>query len=443
MRTFSRVEAREGSAALLPILSERPAFLPRALDIAPAAQRYAVLVATLVAIFTFFVLQVLHGAVPGTGADLRAVLRAARAANHGHDIYAPALQFLDRTNLRQILKMSTTPYVYPPPLALLTLPLTALPLRLAFAVWDALNVTMLAILFVAVIRLSRARAFRELVCLSLIYGFFPLDMGLGNGQIDLTITVLCLSSYLLYRRGRLTSAGIILGTIALIKPTVGIILLYFILRRAWPLVRAFIGTAAAGICLSIVTVGPAMVWEYREVVAGWANAFGVLPLNQSLHGQLSRLLAPALDREPSGLAALLLLACEGIFPLIAALLTWRLLRQPEPHDRRTGVLQFYAVLSVLMLGAPFTENMHLTWLLPGIGILLVGIAQQPRRPRHIVGFFAFLMLALPLAEKISWGAKANLVGRLASGIDGYGLTALCIVLCMVAFGSSARRFALP
>ncbi|MGH2345806.1 MAG: glycosyltransferase 87 family protein, partial [Chloroflexota bacterium] len=179
MRTFSRVEAREGTAVLLPILGERPAFIPRALDLAPPAQRYAVLVAVLVAIGTFLILQVLHGAVPGTGADLRAVLRAARTAEHGHDIYAPALQFLDRGNLRQILKMSTTPYVYPPPLALLTRPLTVLPMRLDFALWDALNVTMLAILFVAVIRLSKARAFRELVVLSLIYGFFPLDMGLG------------------------------------------------------------------------------------------------------------------------------------------------------------------------------------------------------------------------------------------------------------------------
>ncbi|MGH2345841.1 MAG: hypothetical protein ACRDG4_11485, partial [Chloroflexota bacterium] len=105
-------------------------------------------------------------------------------------------------------------------------------------------------------------------------------------------------------------------------------------------------------------------------------------------------------------------------------------------------LRFYAVLSVLMLGAPFTENMHLTWLLPGIGILLVIIAQQPHRPRHMVGFIAFLMLALPLAEKVSWGAGANLGGRFASGMDCYGLTALCIVLCLVAFGSARRPGAL-
>ena len=263
MRTFSEVGGRDGTTTLLPGLGERAGLFTRALDVARPAQRLAIPVAVSVAIFTFLVLQVLHRVVPGTGADLRAVLRAAATARHGRDIYAPALQFLDQGNMRQILKMSITPYVYPPPLALLARPLTDLPMRTALALWDALNVSMLAVLFVSVIRLSRARTFRELVFVAFLYGFFPLDMGLGNGQVDLTITALCLATYLLYRHGRLGTAGVVLGAIALIKPTVGIILLYFILRRAWPLVRAFAGTALVGICLSLATVGPTVVWEYR------------------------------------------------------------------------------------------------------------------------------------------------------------------------------------
>jgi hypothetical protein len=436
LRTFGEVAGRDGITTLLPNLGERADIITRIFGGARAAQRLAIPVAVSVAIFTFLVLQLLHRVVPGTGADLRAVLRAATTARQGHDIYTPALQFLNQGNMLQILKMSTTPYVYPPPLALLTRPLTALPIHTAMAIWDALNVSMLAILFVSVIRLSRARTFKELVFVALLYGFFPLNMGLGNGQIDLTITALCLATYLLYRHGRLGTAGLVLGAIALIKPTVGIILLYFILRRAWPLVRAFAGTTLAGIGVSLVTVGPTVVWEYREVAMGWANAFGVLPLNQSIHGQLSRLFAPGLDQQATGVPGALLFVGECAFPLAAAFAAYRLLRRPEPTDLRIGILQYYAVLSLLMLGTPFTENMHLTWLLPGIGILLVSVGRERRpRPRDILAILAFFALALPLAERISWAAGSNPAGRLSSGIDCYGLIALSVVLCRSAFGS--------
>jgi hypothetical protein len=417
-------------------------FVP--LERAAPAQRYAVLVAVLVSLGTFLFLQVLHAVVPETGADFRAVLTAATIQAHGQDIYGPALHFLAQPNLRHILGMTDTPFVYPPPLAILARPLTEIPPRLALAFWDAVNLSMLAVLVVMIVRISRARAFRELVLISAIYGFFPLDMGLGNGQIDLTITLSLLASYVLYRRGNQTAAGVLLACITLIKPTVGIIVVYFLLRKAWPLLRAYVTTGLVGVAISLRAVPLAVAWEYRKVASGWANAFGVLPLNQSWHGQVSRLLAPALDRQPTGLGGVLLLLTEGLFPVIAAAVAWRLLRRPEPGDLRAGLLQFYAILTVLLLGIPFTENMHLTWLLPGIAFLFVTMAQQPRwRPWHAAAVISYLVLALPFAERITWSAGANWWGRLASGMDCYGLTALSVVMCLVAFGTSPRTLHMP
>lgn len=439
MRTNTQTLAREDLAPNLNVVQEWPTVVTAAQQRTPPAQKYAVLVAVLVALGTFFFLQVLHAVVPGTGADFRAVLSAADRQAHGQDIYAPALHFLAQPDLRHILGMTTTPFVYPPPLAVLTRPLTAIPPRIALAIWDAFNLSMLAFLMVTIVRVSRARAFRELVLISAIYGFFPLDMGLGNGQIDLTITLVCLASYLLYRRGNQAAAGVLLAAITLIKPTVGIIVVYFLLRKAWPLLRAYVLAGLGGVAISLLAVPPAVAWEYRKVASGWANAFGVLPLNQSWHGQLSRMLAPALDREPTGLNSTLLLLSEGVFPLIAAFVAWRLLRRPEPRDLRGGLLQFYAVLSVLLLGIPFTENMHLTWLLPGVAFLFVTMAQQPCwRPWHTAAVISYMVLALPFAESVTWSAGADWLGRLASGVDCYGLTALSVVMCLVAFGASPR-----
>ncbi len=280
LRRNTQTLIREESARSVNVVQEWSGTAPATLQRTPPAQRYAVLVAVLVAVGTFFFLQVLHALVPETGADFRAVLAAADRQAHSRDIYAPALSFLAQPNLRHILGMTTTPFVYPPPLAVLTRPLTAIPPRLALAIWDACNLTMLAILMVMIVRISRARAFRELVLISAIYGFFPLDMGLGNGQIDLTITLFCLSSYLLYRRGNQAAAGVLLAAITLIKPTVGIIVVYFLLRRAWPLLRAYVLTGLGGVALSLLAVPPAVAWEYRKVASGWANAFGVFALNQ-------------------------------------------------------------------------------------------------------------------------------------------------------------------
>ncbi|HXT37257.1 MAG TPA: glycosyltransferase family 87 protein [Chloroflexota bacterium] len=435
MSTNVRIAAREERVAGLNLVQTRSTLTFAPLERTAPAQRLAVRVAVLVSLGTFLFLQVLHGIVPETGADFRAVLTAANSQAHGQDIYGPALHFLAQPNLRHILGMTDTPFVYPPPLAVLARPLTELPPRLSLALWDALNLSMLAVLVVMIVRISRARAFRELVLISAIYGFFPLDMGLGNGQIDLTITLSLLVSYVLYRRGHQTAAGVLLACITLIKPTVGIIVVYFLLRKAWPLLRAYVVTGLVGVAISLRAVPLAVAWEYRKVAAGWANAFGVLPLNQSWHGQVSRILAPALDHEPTGLSGILLLLTEGLFPLIAVLVAWRLLRRPEPGDLRTGLLQFYAILTVLLLGIPFTENMHLTWLLPGVAFLFVTMAQQPRwHPWHAAAVTAYLVLALPFAEMITWSAGANWWGRLASGMDCYGLTALSVVMCLVAFG---------
>jgi hypothetical protein len=230
----------------------------------------------------------------------------------------------------------------------------------------------------------------------------------------------------------------VLGLIALIKPTVGIILLYFVFRRAWPLVHAFVAAVAVGIGLSLVAVGTSVLWEYRTVAAGWANAFGVLPLNQSMHGEVSRLLAPALDMAPTGISGMFSLCSEIALPFGTALIAWRLLRGAEPVELRLGLFQYYAAFSLLLLGIPFTENMHLSWLLPGIGLLFAHMAQDRSwHPWHAGAVLAYLVLALPFAEWISWRAGATLLGRLSSGLDLYALIALCAVFCTVAFGKSA------
>ncbi|MDB5077256.1 MAG: hypothetical protein JWO42_3435, partial [Chloroflexi bacterium] len=234
----------------------------------PIAQRMAIPVAIAVSLFTYVFLQVLHHIVGATGADFRAVLRGAVDLRAGRDIYAPALHFLSAGNLRGILHMYSTPYVYPPPLALVMRPLTALDPQRALMLWDLLNVTLQGVMFVLVVRLSNARTFFQLCLVAAIYGFFPLNMDLGNGQIDLFITVVGLLSFLFYRSGRLRLAGLLVGAAILIKPTIAVLLLFFAVRRAWRLVLWCCGAVGAGVVVSAMAVGLPVLWEYRTVATG-------------------------------------------------------------------------------------------------------------------------------------------------------------------------------
>jgi hypothetical protein len=323
-------------------------------------------------------------------------------------------------------------------LAALMRPFTAVPPAVALAVWDAVSVSVLAALFVLIVRLSAATSLRQLLMVGLLYGFYPLDMSLGTGQIDALIALLALVSFLLYRADRPRWAGIVLACIALIKPTVGALILFYCCRRAWPVVAAFAATVAAGIAASAAVAGSAVLWEYREVAVGWADAFGVLPLNQSIHGLVARLLAPAVDRPPVGVAGDVSLALEALLVVAAGALTVCLLRGGEPAEIRLGALQYYAAFSVLLLGIPFTENTHLTWLLPGVGVLLVLVAQQrSRQVWHALFFAAYGVLALPITEISVWHAGSSILGRLSSGSECYGLAILTACMAYAAFAPTA------
>ena len=391
-----------------------------------------------VAVFTFVVLQVLHKLLPATGADFRAMLRGAHDVSLGRNLYSPALKFLADGHLRSILQMPVTLYVYPPPLAILLRPLNSIPTSVALTLWDAINVSLLAYIFGRIVRISRAESFKDLLLIGTVYGFYPMNMGLGMGQVDILLMLMGFTSYLSFRRGHCGRAGLLLGCMALVKPTLAVLLLFFLARKAFPILISFTLTLFVGAMISIAAVGVHTLWEYRTVAVGWSEQFGVLPLNQSLHGLVLRVLSPRLDAAPAGTATWIATGLEGLVFLLAALLVLRLLRNGEPVRERDGALQFYAAFSILLLGQPFTENLHFAWMIPGFGLLFVVVARERGWSRwHAILTCAYLCLASPLAEAICWGASASWLGRIASGSECYCIMAISLVFCRQAFGRRA------
>jgi hypothetical protein len=179
---------------------------------------------------------------------------------------------------------------YGPLLHVITLPLFACSsLRSAYIAWLFVNY-----LFVAVTALvamwivddgkpTRATAF---VVIVVFCNFNPLYEALTQRTIELCELMLLFIAYALYRRQRVVTCGMAIGTAVMMKFLPLIYLPWLVLKRQW---RALFAAIAVIVPIAIVT----------ELVLGWRNS-GILiqlghgsfiqtELNQSLAGTIVRL----------------------------------------------------------------------------------------------------------------------------------------------------------
>ena len=89
---------------------------------------------------------------------------------------------------------------------------------------------------------------------------------------------------------------------------------------------------------------------------------------------------------------------------------------------------------MLLLGLPFTENLHFTWLLPGLALLYghgEGAALEPLASSHDR---RLPDTCLPFAEMVCWSAGTSWTGRLSSSAETY-CCVLALAFCRSAFFS--------
>lgn len=148
-------------------------------------------------------------------------------------------------------------YVYPPLLADLLLPLTAVDLKTATGIWLVTNGFFLLLTALLVIRLLRIPVFSAKAALVAvpIFCFTPALQCLVDGQITIFLLLLWAAGMVLYREDRLYAAGAIFALATAIKLTPALVLLPFLIWRTWRFVGAFVATLAglALLCLWVDT----------------------------------------------------------------------------------------------------------------------------------------------------------------------------------------------
>lgn len=271
--------------------------------------------------------------------------------------------------------LSGLPYLYPPSLAEGMIPFTQLPCGEVAQAWRLLGIVLwggvTALLAVQLMRAWPRRlsilAASLAVTLSLLC--FPLQDGLGLGQVTLPLLALLAIVPALDRRGRWgqLGAGALLAVAAAVKVLPVALLLYWALRRRW---HALLGALVVGsmlLALAFVVSGPTALLAMRGAHLGVPGP----DLNFSLW------VLPG-----AGWSAAALVGSVTLGTVVAA---------PRRGDARLG---YGWMLVALLLCGPLTWWNYTTWLLP----TLVWCAARipPTRWRHLPPLAALAAAATSL-----------------------------------------------
>ena len=88
-----------------------------------------------------------------------------------------------------------------------------------------------------------------------------------------------LLSFERYLRGALVAAGIALGLAAAIKVSPILLILVFVLDRAWRAVGATVATGAIAVAISFILAGPDLHWAFLAQLKSISSLIGIMHIN--------------------------------------------------------------------------------------------------------------------------------------------------------------------
>jgi hypothetical protein len=325
-----------------------------------------------------------HARGTGTvgGIDFKAYYIAADMLRSGQDFY-DVQQQAQEVEARG-LPPNESFYIYPPLLAILFVPLTALPLQQAAQVWFFLNMALYGLALVIISReldLGRHTRMSPLL-LVLAFLFPPALFTLYKGQVNMVILLLLAVTLWLYLREHQALAGISIGVASMIKVIPILLLPYFLWRRRYLLCLTAVATIVVIALLGLIVVGWGPHRTYLSSVVPSLAQPRPNPGNQSLGGFFSLLLVenPYVDglaNDPR-LWRVATLSATALVIAGVVLILW-LRRERTRRD-----LEFALIVAVLPLVTNIAwVDLFVLLILP-YGVLLNCLFQGQIRKRWVV-----------------------------------------------------------
>jgi hypothetical protein len=298
-------------------------------------------------------LQTLDRAWRPDGMDFTSYLMSAEALREGRSPYGLPTPW---------------PYVYPMLLALLLIPLVALPYTGAVLAWFATSLAAL----VGILWKTTDRTLLP-VTITVVASFAVIQSTLLNGQVNFLVVLCSVLAVCAARDRRDGAAGIWLGAGIALKLMPAVLAMYFLVRRRW---RALLATTCAALVFSF---GPAVIlggrgWEvslayvrgYVVPMLGGSPLHREDPLVYSVAGIAHALLGATAPASINALSAIVVVGAATALDVF----WWR----PRQQDLAAGAGYMIAVVLV----SSKSELHHLAFIIPAIGLGATWLARDTR-----------------------------------------------------------------
>jgi hypothetical protein len=314
-------------------------------------------------------------------------------------------------------------FKYFPSSALIYLPLTALPLEAAKALWFAISVGALVWMFRMTRQLVPHPHVRRLWLLPglILAKFFLHELRLG--QINILLTAIMLSGFLALGRGdsarHQLTAGVSAGLAMALKPYAALLLPYFILTQRWKSVAAAVGVLLAALAIPALFYGVA---GNLSVLRQWADT-----LSQSTPGLLANndnVSVIAFFTKWTGDPGLALTLTAIVLGALAILATAAILRgRGDPH---APALDGALVLTLIPLVSPLGWDYTFLMSLPAVTLIVNDFRSFPVAARVVLAA-NFAVVALALYDTMGRQAYAQFMQWSVTTVN------FIIIVCALAY----------
>jgi hypothetical protein len=342
---------------------------------------------------------------PGQGVDFNNYYAAALALRGNAQANIYDLRVLRQAALAHHAMPPSDLYLYPPVLAVLLLPLTAMPYDAARLLWVGFSLACwlaCALLLVDLLRAALqdapssappapARAWRQALRHRFIEGadaglwrfaaaamlfaaltFMPLAMTVAYGEVNALILLCLLLAAWLARCRRPLAAGMLLGLAAGIKVYPLVLIGYYALRGRWRVVGSALASLAALGALVLLVLGPAGLASTHLLLAN-----GTVTAARACNEALARVplwLALAFGGTAStltaGLGVALQVLAGGAFVIGVLAARWRAHAGTVAHVEQIDLYGVAWAMATMILVAPITWAHHDAWLLVPLAVCL-------------------------------------------------------------------------
>lgn len=290
----------------------------------------------------------------------------AKAIVVGGDPYLPTIELVRRFVPSLPVEVFAHPSPHPPPLALLSLPLTLLSYEHAIVFWFVIQITGAIVLVLLLRPTAHSHNWWETLLLILLFiAWEPVVWDLALGQLSLILLVLLVVSWRFLRTGRGYLGGFFLGTVVALKLMAWPIVIYLALRRKWRVVISVGLVVFLANLVGILIIGLDRVLAYYTVVApSVSQIYRATSMNTSVYSLVWSLFVGTKDLIWSSVETTSMFSMSTFAPLVAILVSllfagigiWKAF-QMQTFD---GAFALLICVSVLV--GPITWRHYFTWL---------------------------------------------------------------------------------